>query len=109
MGWVSASEYDLARPDPLADAAEGIIQHMNSDHRHALMLIAQVFGGMGSQEAAMTSIDRLGFHVRLKTADGMRGVRIAFPHEVASSAETRTVLVEMTQQARHAESRSLPQ
>jgi heme iron utilization protein len=109
MGWVSASEYDLARPDPLADAAEGIILHMNSDYRHALMLIAQVFGGMESLEAAMTSIDRLGFHVRLKTADGMRGVRIAFPHEVASSAETRTVLVEMTQQARHAESRSLPQ
>jgi putative heme iron utilization protein len=109
MGWVSASEYDSAKPDPLADAAEGIIQHMNTDHRHALTLIAQVFGGMESQEAAMTSIDRLGFHVRLKTADGRRGVRIAFPHEVASSAETRTVLVEMTQQARHAESRSLPQ
>ena len=100
MGWVSASEYDLAKADPLADAADEIIRHMNADHRHALLLIAEVFGGMESQEAAMTSIDRLGFHARLKTADGMRGIRIAFPREVGSSAETRAVLVEMTQAAR---------
>jgi putative heme iron utilization protein len=109
MGWVSASEYDLAKPDPLADVADGIIQHMNTDHRHALTLIAQVFGGMESQEAAMTSIDRLGFHVRLKTAEGMRGARIAFPREVASPAETRAVLVEMAHQARQEIPKALPQ
>jgi len=108
MGWVSASEYDLAKPDPLADAADGIIQHMNTDHRHALILIAQVFGGMESQEAAMTSIDRLGFHVRLKTAEGMRGARIAFPREVASPVETRAVLVEMAQRARQEIPKALP-
>ena len=109
MGWLSASEYDLAKSDPLADAADGIIQHMNADHQYALMMIAQVFGGMESQEAAMTSIDRLGFHVRLKTVDGMKGARIAFPREVASAAEARTVLVEMTQQAREEASKTLPQ
>ncbi len=48
----------------------------------------------------MTSVDRLGFHVRLKTQDGMRGTRIAFLREVSNSAETRRVLVEMVQQAR---------
>ncbi len=108
MGWVSASDYGLARADPLADAAEGIIQHMNADHRYALMIIAQVFGGMESEEATMTSVDRLGFHLRLKTAEGMRGVRIAFLREVTTTSEARAVLVEMTQQAREQTSKTLP-
>jgi len=101
MGWVSASEYDRAKPDPLADAATGIIQHMNTDHGDALIVLARVLAGIESQEVAMTSVDRLGFHVRLKTQDGMRGARIAFSQEVASPAEARTVLVEMVAQARH--------
>jgi heme iron utilization protein len=108
MGWVSASDYGFARADPLADAAEGIIQHMNADHRYALMIIAQVFGGMESEEATMTSVDRLGFHLRLKTAEGMRGARIAFLREVATTSEARAVLVEMTQQAREQAGTTLP-
>ena len=101
MGWVSASEYDRAKPDPLADAATGIIQHMNTDHGDALIVLARVLAGIESQEVAMTSVDRLGFHVRLKTQDGMRGARIAFSREVTTPAEARTVLVEMVAQARH--------
>jgi len=100
MGWVLASDYDLAQPDPLADAAAGIIEHMNADHKDALMLLAHVLAGIESQEATMTSVDRLGFHVRLKTQDGMKGTRIAFDREVSNPAETRKVLVEMVQQAR---------
>ncbi len=100
MGWVLASDYNLAQPDPLADAAAGIIEHMNTGHKDALILLARVFGGMESQEAAMTAVDRLGFHARLKTADGMKGIRIGFLREVSNPAETRKVLVEMVQQAR---------
>jgi hypothetical protein len=100
MGWVSAAEYRAARPDPLAESAAGIIQHMNTDHGDALILLAQTFAEIESSEAAMTSVDRLGFHVRLKTQDGMRVARIAFLREVGSPAEARKVLVEMTAQAR---------
>jgi hypothetical protein len=100
MGWLTASEYGQAQPDPLADAAAGILQHMNADHKDALILLARVHAGIDSQEAAMTSIDRLGFHARLATDDRVRGVRIAFPREVRNPAETRKVLVEMVQQAR---------
>jgi len=100
MGWVSALEYDRAKPDPLADVASGIIQHMNTDHGDALIVLARVLTGIESQEVAMTSVDRLGFHVRLKTQDGMRGARIAFSREVTTPAEARTVLVEMVAQAR---------
>jgi heme iron utilization protein len=100
MGWVPAEDYDRARPDPLADTAADIMEHINADHKDALVLLARVFAGTESQEASMISVDRLGFHVRLKTQEGMRGARIAFFREVSNPEETRSVLVEMVQQAR---------
>jgi putative heme iron utilization protein len=100
MGWVSASEYDSSQPDPLADSMSEIIQHMNTDHKDSLVLLARKFARIDSQEATMTAVDRLGFHARLKTQEGMRGARIAFLREVANPTETRSVLVEMVQQAR---------
>ena len=100
MGWVAASEYYSGQPDPLADTAAEIIQHMNTDHREALVLLARVFAGIESQEISMTSIDRLGFQVRLKTQDGTRNVRIGFLREVTNPAEARKALVEMVGQAR---------
>jgi putative heme iron utilization protein len=100
MGWVSAAEYYRGAPDPLAESGPGIIQHMNTDHSGALILLAQAFAEIESQEAAMTAVDRLGFHLRLKTADGMRGARINFLREVSTPAEARSVLIEMVQQAR---------
>jgi putative heme iron utilization protein len=51
---------------------------MNADHKEALILLARVLADIESQEAVMTSIDRLGFLLRLKTHDRMRGARIAF-------------------------------
>jgi hypothetical protein len=100
MGWVSASDYDRSQPDPLADSTAEIIQHMNSDHKDALVLLARTFARIESTEATMTAVDRLGFHVRVKTPDGLRGARIAFLREVNNPAETRKVLMEMVQQAR---------
>jgi heme iron utilization protein len=100
MGWVKAADYDQAQPDPLADVAAGIIEHMNADHKDALILLARKSAGIESQEAAMTSVDRLGFDVRLKTADGVRGARIAFLREVRNANDARKVLVEMVQRAR---------
>jgi heme iron utilization protein len=100
MGWVSASDYDRSQPDPLADSMAEITQHMNADHRDALVLLTRTFARIQATEATMTALDRLGFHVRLKTADGMRGARIAFLTEVSNPSEARKVLVEMVQQAR---------
>ena len=100
MGWIAAAEYGEAHADPLADAAAGILQHMNADHQDALILLARVLAGIDAQEAVMTAVDRLGFHVRLKTEEGMRGARLAFLREVRTPGETRKVLVEMVQQAR---------
>ena len=100
MGWVPASEYVSSQPDPLAPSMSEIIQHMNADHKDALISLARHFANIDSNEATMTAVDRLGFHVRLQTKDGVRGARIAFPREARDSATTRTVLVEMVRQAR---------
>ena len=99
MGWVSASEYRTATPDPLVDSMAEILEHMNADHEDALVLLARTIAGIESHEAAMTSVDRLGFNVRVTTRDGVRGARIPFLREVNSAAETRNVLVEMVRQA----------
>ena len=95
MGWVSAAEYRAARPDPLAEAAAGIIAHMNADHENSLIGLAKKYAGMEATSAAMTSVDRLGFTLRLKTAEGMKGARVNFLREVKTALETRAVLVEM--------------
>lgn len=102
MGWVSAGDYLDAEPDPLADAATGILEHMNDDHVEAMLLLARGIAGVEAEDAKMTAVDRLGFHVRLTTAEGMRGVRIPFTREVRNGDETRMVLVEMVQKERDA-------
>jgi putative heme iron utilization protein len=100
MGWVTASDYSRAQSDPLAGHKKDIMQHMNADHKDALILLAKRFAGIDAQQAEMTSVDRLGFHLRLKTQDGMKGTRIAFLREVSDPTQTREVLVEMVKQAR---------
>jgi heme iron utilization protein len=99
MGWITAEDYRTALPDPLAEAAPVIIQHMNADHADALRLIARL-KGEPAEEAAMTAVDRLGFHLRLKSGDRVHGCRVPFLREVKNSEEARSVLVEMVRQAR---------
>jgi putative heme iron utilization protein len=105
MGWVPAEEYTSARPDPLAETAQEIIRHMNADHSDALLLIARRFAGEAATEASMTAVDRLGFHLRLKTGDRVHGCRVAFLREVGNKDEAGAVLIEMVQEARSADSR----
>jgi hypothetical protein len=100
MGWVQSPDYAHAHPDPLADSASAILEHMNADHTDAMILLARIHSSIESTEATMTAVDRLGFHLRLKTAEGFKGTRIAFPHEVTNPTETRTALVEMVKAAR---------
>jgi heme iron utilization protein len=100
MGWVAQEEYGRAEPDPLADAADGILRHMNRDHADALILLARSTGESDAEHAIMTAIDRLGFHLRLRSGERIYGVRLAFPREVRSGAEVREVLVQMVHDAR---------
>lgn len=104
MGWVPAEEYAAAEADPLVRAGAGIIEHMNHDHAEALREITAHFGNLTAEEATMVACDRLGFVVRARTAEGMKGLRIAFTEEVRTSEDARRVLVAMVKTAREAKS-----
>ena len=100
MGWVTAEDYLAAAPDPLAGSAPGILAHMNADHVDAMILLARTQAGFDASEAAMTSVDRLGFTLRLKTAEGMKGARINYPREAQTASAVRDLLVGMVRQAK---------
>jgi heme iron utilization protein len=99
MGWVEANDYKLAKEDPLAASAPEIIGHMNADHVPAMILLARAYANFEATEATITSVDRLGFFLRLKTAEGMKGARINYLREVASAEEARKAFIEMIRAA----------
>ena len=100
MGWVEALDYERAAPDPLGEAAPGILAHMNADHIDSMILLARSHAGIEANDATMTSVDRLGFSLRLNTGDGVKGARVNFLREVTTPQDTRVVLVEMVRQAK---------
>ena len=102
MGWVEAADYRAARPDPLAEVAEGIMEHMNGDHADALVAYARFFAGEDAEEARMVAVDRLGFKLHLRSAERRWSTRIGFPREVRTTGESREVLIEMARRARGA-------
>jgi putative heme iron utilization protein len=100
MGWVEAEEYARAAPDPLAELAPGILAHMNADHVDSMILLARKYAQLEATDATMTSVDRLGFSLRVKTNDGFKGARINFIREISTSQAAREVLVEMVRRTR---------
>ena len=100
MGWVDAAGYQSAAPDPLLNSAPGILAHMNEDHVDSMILLAHAHLHLSATEATMTSVDRLGFTLKLKTTEGMKAGRINFPNEVTNPTQTRTALVDLVKAAK---------
>jgi putative heme iron utilization protein len=101
MSWVTADDYREAEADPLTDAAAGILTHMNDDHGEALLVYARVLAKMPEAESVtMTAVDRYGFDLAVKTKDGPRATRLAFPAPVTTSEEVRKAMVTLVKQAR---------
>jgi putative heme iron utilization protein len=65
-----------------------------------MILLAGSLAKIEATEATMTSVDRLGFSLRLKTNNGVKGARINFLQEVVTPQDARAVLVEMVRQAK---------
>ena len=100
MDWVTGAGYAVARPDPLADAAEEIVAHMNRDHADALLTLARTHADAGAEEVTMLSVDRLGFRVRVRSGERIHGVRIPFTSEVTTAEACRGAFIEMLGRAR---------
>ena len=100
MGWIGPDEFKAAKPDPLADFADGIIAHMNEDHRDSMIEMAKHYSSLVAVDAEMTAVDRLGFNLRVQTEEGMKGSRIAYPRPIESGDDIRSVFVEMVKAVR---------
>ena len=66
---------------------------MNADHVDSMILLARTHANLVASEATMTSVDRLGFSLRLKTAEGMKGTRINFPREVTTPQDAKVLVM----------------
>ncbi len=99
MGWVAPDDYARASVDPLAEEASSLIREINQDQIETLLLLARVFDNLEAQQATVTALDRLGFHLRVKTADRMQGGRVAFTNPVCNAQEVRAGLAGMAVQA----------
>ena len=53
-----------------------------------------------AQEVRMTSVDRYGFEMSVKTERGSRPIRLAFEEEVENATEVRQALVALAKRAR---------
>jgi putative heme iron utilization protein len=100
MSWVSADDFRGATPDPIADAAPRILEHMNADHANALKQYARAFTrATDAEEATMTAIDRHGFEMTVKTPGGIGPARLAFELPLTSADDARLKLVSLLRAA----------
>lgn len=101
MSWVEGSDWAKAQPDPLRDAAPGIIDHMNEDHHSAMLFYCHAFTrATQAEQVKMTGVDRYGFEMSVQTPQGWRPLRLAFSKQCTRADEVRAALVEMVKEAR---------
>lgn len=102
MSWVEPDAYASAEADPLADAAAGVIAHMNTDHADAVLLYATKLAGLpNATSATLTAVDRYGFDLAAITPDGKRTARLAFDDgDVSTSDEVRRAMIDLLKRAR---------
>jgi len=101
MSWVDANDWFKSEPDPLEPYAADIIEHMNEDHRDAMVILCQKLSkASDTTDATMISIDRYGFEMSAMTNDGDRPIRLAFDNQVSDSDEARVEIISLVKRAR---------
>ena len=101
MSWVDEQSWFEAEPDPLSPFSNDIIEHMNDDHRDAMVICCQnLTKAKDTSDAVMTGIDRYGFEMSAITTNGPRPIRIAFRNQATTSEEARSEIVSLVKYAR---------
>jgi heme iron utilization protein len=100
MGWVTKESY-RSLDDPLKEAAQGILEHMNTDHAHNLVDYAKTFGNLAWTESArMISIDAYGFDMVVKGQDKSQSLRLTFNTPLKNVDDAHVTLVKMAKEAK---------
>ena len=101
MSWVDKKQWFSAEPDPIDSFSDDIIEHMNDDHRDAMVIICQKMSkAVDTTDAEMVSIDRYGFEMSAVTSSGNRPIRLAFENEISNSEEARIEIINLVKAAR---------
>lgn len=108
MSWVDPADYAAAEPDPLADAEQGIVAHMNDDHADALVDMVRAYLDVDGTVTGVTLLacDRYGIEVRIALdtdGDGVPGVafgRLGFDTVLDEPGQARDAMVRLTRGAR---------
>ncbi len=95
INWVDADSFAV-QPGALAGQEDGIIAHMNQDHRDSMQRYCKHFHQYDATEVEMLGIDCDGFDLR---ADG-NVLRFDFSDPVLDAMQARQALVEMSRSAK---------
>ncbi|MEM9041550.1 MAG: DUF2470 domain-containing protein [Actinomycetota bacterium] len=103
IGWASADDVAVARPDPVIPVSGPMIEHLNDDHADACLEIARHLAGVGDAECALvTALDRHGMTLSVRRSDGPDSIaRVRFADSPLDDPNAvRAATVELAQRAR---------
>lgn len=99
--WVDAAEFVSGEPDPLCFDAPEIVSGVNKNRVEDLKRLCKVFLDVKDPSSCtMTSLDRLGFDLRVRDGTGeIREYRVAFRETVGNRFDAQSALVKAFQEA----------
>lgn len=97
--WVNVSDYEVARPDVIANEVGNILSRVNIDKQDELKLMCKHFlQTRDLDQVRIQSIDRLGIDLRVKKGNSVKEYRIGFRHPVNSSEDAKSELMKLFQE-----------
>jgi putative heme iron utilization protein len=96
LHWISAEHY-LARAQDIAAIEVSLLEHMNADHRDALLDYCAHRDGVRPQHAQMIGFDSDGFDIRADECI----LRFTLPEPVFSAAQARAALIALAERSRN--------
>lgn len=98
ISWIAGSDFRTAEHDPVSYIGHSIMEHMNDDHRDALVTIA---GEAGRGYAPlMTDVRRDGFTISLYRGDERKELELSFGNPVTNAEEARREIIALLGLAR---------
>ena len=93
--WVEPDDWAVPMPE-WADGEDGIIEHMNTDHRDALVAMANRFAGLEGDDVSLVAVDPEGCHVRVDGSVAYLG----FAEPALTRDAVRSAMVDLAKRAR---------